>query len=108
MCISKPYLKNVELIAFTKLWDFVYIFQIGLRDRRVMSFETTSFKPCHRQNKETWTHVSQVCHTGICFCREAETYFTSGNNASRVEKTCVLETCFLVLPELNSLEVVSN
>ena len=28
----------------------------------------------------------QFCHTGICFCREGETVFAAGNNASRVAK----------------------
>ena len=44
---------------------------------------------------------------GICFFREEETYFTAGNNASRVAKLgnicrvqMFLATSFLVLPGL--------
>ena len=38
--------------------------------------------------------VSQFCHTGICFCCEAETYFAARNNAFRVAKPGnIRETC---------------
>ena len=65
---------------------FRWRLQISLQIIRKAPAKRANILPGTLAADTCFPNVSQFNHTGICFCRQAETCFAAGNNASRVEK----------------------